>query len=319
MLVPEWTARKAHLPSCSVACVRRHFSSDTTKATSENDCIASTATDTDPLSDPPLPRVLFRAPSMKSNRINAEDALARSAAVQSCGLGLAFLGIAPFTPPSPFMVGLLLAAFQVQTVYTWQLRQVRINARRHIVEISDVSAEEGKDALSVVKIVCDGVTRRLHVSSQDSVEAARKSSRAKVGDIIKSPQKLGDIIKSGHFVSLDHKGGEKRDAEALETLLSSDVVITKENVEFEYFPSEVKLEADKMTTRLGDLKLSEIKQMDGAAARDVGTQFEKINLGAQLTAGIVGVGGTVLFVLARRQANAEFAEHTRGSPNKSDA
>lgn len=209
-----------------------------------------------------------------------ERSLGYSAAITGGGLGLGLLGVAPFAPPTPFMVGLLLAVLQVRVAHAWLSRQLRAQARRHVTELA-LAEPAAEGAAPVLQVRCDGgLSRTLRLAP--SPEGASK------------PQ-LAEVLRSGHtFVFLDAARGSSDDPEALDKVRNSECVITNEDVVVEPFPDESQEEANKMVQPLLSLTHEHLKKLGGKDSATPMASLADIERNAYLTGGVILAGGVVV-------------------------
>eukprot|EP00930_Biecheleria_cincta_P008773 TRINITY_DN110338_c0_g1_i1.p1 TRINITY_DN110338_c0_g1~~TRINITY_DN110338_c0_g1_i1.p1 ORF type:complete len:298 (-),score=49.98 TRINITY_DN110338_c0_g1_i1:129-1022(-) len=235
---------------------------------------------------PSGPRVLFTAPPMKKLASDTEGALSTSAICTAGGIGAALMGIAPFTPPNPFMIALLLSVVQVQFAHGWMLRQLWAQRRRHVLEV----VQEEKDGITFVTIRCDGgLTRELKLES---------------GPASGSTPSFADIATQGQsFMFLDRNLGEVQDAEALDALLQTEQGLASEELTTEPVSGESKEEAGKFVQKFTDLTREHLKSIAG---KDGGSPEQALNALIR-SSQIAGIGfllaGSTLGVMGRSSAD----------------
>jgi len=243
---------------------------------------------------PSGPRVLFTAPPVTKLAGDAEGALKTGSILSAGGLAAGLLGVAPFTPPNPFMIGLLLSVLQVQFAHGWMLRQLWAQQRRHVLEI--VEEQEGENGPTLITIKCDGgLTRKLRLTPRDS-----------------SPS-FADIVKEGRsFIFLDRKSGEAVDLEALEALLQSERGIQSEEVIMEPVSGESPEEAGKLVQKFKDLTSEHLTKIADKCADSPKSALEGLIRNAQLTGAGILFFGSALGISGRMAADKPPTESPQG-------
>mmetsp|Transcript_11309 Transcript_11309/g.20070 ORF Transcript_11309/g.20070 Transcript_11309/m.20070 type:complete len:290 (+) Transcript_11309:56-925(+) len=227
------------------------------------------------------PRQLFSAKPLTKLASDAESTLSVSAMCSAGGLGAALLGVAPFTPPNPFMIGLLISVVQVQLAHAWMLRQLFVQQRRHVLEV----IEEIKDGETVVTVKCDGgVTRHLKLDAD-----AASGSKPSLEDI---------ATKGSSFIFLDRKAGEVH--EALDTLLQSDRGVASEEVQVTSISGESEDESRTLVQKFTDLTREHLKKIDGKEGPPPREAIEGITRSAKLTGYVFLFGGSLLGAACRQ-------------------
>jgi len=235
-----------------------------------------------------LPRVLWKAPALAKEMQATEHMLGVSAMATGSGLGMALLGIAPFTPPNPFMFGLFLAVMQVRLAHIWMTRQMRAQVRRHVTELVQVEGSldaDSKEAL-VIRMTSDGgLVRTLHLVAPDGEE--------------KKPP-FSDVTSQGcTFVFFDRGQGKSDFKEALDAVLDSERVIQKEELEVTPFEEESQLEADKMVQRLTSLTREHLKGLKGKDEVAPAASLGQIRRSSQLSGAVILSAGVVIGIGGR--------------------
>lgn len=240
-----------------------------------------------PKAAPPQgPVVLFRARRLQKEFEATEYVLAASAVATGSGFGMALLGIAPFTPPNPFMVGLLLAIVQARLAHIWTTRQLRAQVRRHVTELGQVE----DSGVLVVSLHCDGgLKRKLRLSLPRAGE---------------SKPSFAEVMKQGRsFVFLDRKLGEVvAGEEALDALLNSERVIASEELSVTPFQEESQLEAEKVAQRLANLTQEHLKAMKGRDEVSALETLAQLRHHAQIIGGVILTSGLVICLGGRYAA-----------------
>eukprot|EP00747_Dinoflagellata_sp_TGD_P167330 gnl/TRDRNA2_/TRDRNA2_191510_c0_seq1.p1 gnl/TRDRNA2_/TRDRNA2_191510_c0~~gnl/TRDRNA2_/TRDRNA2_191510_c0_seq1.p1 ORF type:complete len:350 (-),score=78.02 gnl/TRDRNA2_/TRDRNA2_191510_c0_seq1:190-1239(-) len=234
----------------------------------------------------PYPQVLWKARTVDKEFKEAEDAIQISVAVTAGGMGAALLGIAPFTAPNPFMIGLLLAAVQVRLALTWQTRQLRAQARRHITSVTQTEGTR-------VVIECDGGVERSLRLATASVDASKPS--------------LGDLFKDGgNFLYLDNELREGGEETGLEELLHSDLIIAAEELTVKAMEEEPQQEAEKIVQRLATLNRQELESIAKRSGDNISPKasMAQVVRSSQMIAAAVLTGGCIMCVAGRAAASA---------------
>lgn len=236
------------------------------------------------------PVVLWKAPPLKNEFGMTEHLLRVSAVASGSGLGMALLGIAPFTAPNPFMVGLLLAVMQVRLTHIWGTRTLRAQTRRHVTEL--VQTIESDDVL--VTIQCDGgVIRKLRLRSPAGSE--------------KKPS-FADIMKQGRtYIFFDMDLG-KAEQPAFDELLSSKHVLVSEELLVTPFEEESKEEAEKMVQRLVALTHEDLKQIQGKDVVTPKRSLAGLRRSGQLLGGVVLTAGLLICLSGRYSADVQLSQ-----------
>jgi len=205
-------------------------------------------------------------------------------------MGLGLLGIAPFTPPNPYMLGLLLAVFQVRLGHTITNRWLRAHARRHVTEV--VLTEESVDADGVKTLVlsvqCDGgLSRSLRASS-----APAGSAQTLLADVLQH---------GGSLMCLDEALGSKTDPEAFDRVLSSGCSLVTEEFNVKPYPDESQEEANKVTQSVLSLTRDQLKGAQSGDSITPDASLSQIDRRTQWTAWAITLGGVVIFASGRYQ------------------
>lgn len=244
------------------------------------------------------PRELWRARPVQKEYREVEEVLGISALATGSGLGLALLGVAPFTPPNPFMAAILLTILQVRVAHAWTLRQLQAQARRHVtkVELMSGDVENSEEALSV-RISCDGgLTRTLALTAPSSSSA-------------KPP--VCDVMKNGvTFIFLDRELGDAKDEALLDAaLLQSDRVISSESITVQPFEGEGS-EDDALNTvqKLAALRKEDLARLATKEESSVPAQVSRLRGAAVMSGAIILTGGLVICLGGRHAADVTLRE-----------
>eukprot|EP00933_Yihiella_yeosuensis_P023405 TRINITY_DN18227_c0_g1_i1.p1 TRINITY_DN18227_c0_g1~~TRINITY_DN18227_c0_g1_i1.p1 ORF type:complete len:324 (-),score=50.42 TRINITY_DN18227_c0_g1_i1:89-1060(-) len=252
---------------------------------------------------PPVgPQTLFTAEAFPKLVKDCNGALQHGAMGSGGGLALGLLGIAPFTPPNPFMIGLLLAVLQVQFAHGYALRQLWLQQRRYVLEIvkEDIEPDEGQSRVTIVTIKCDGgLTRKIHLTPH----AASGPSPS-----------LADIVTKGKsFIVIDKAAGNVKDAEALDDLLQTDRGVLKEDLEVEPIGSESKEESGKLVQKFTELTREHLNNISGKEGPPPQEALGVLIRHSQLAGAGLLFGGLMLCV-GGRQAKIEVPPQSSQSP-----
>lgn len=257
--------------------------------------------------EPDLPRVLWRAPSLEDEVANAEGVLNISACRTGFGLVSSLLGIAPFTPPTPFMAALLLATLQTRLAHILLVKQLRAHARRQVVEVvqesGSISTDVGDDLVVTLRHG-GGVVRRLTLVTPGGSDDAEKPD---IAEVLKK-------CKPFAYVEAD-AGGEAPDEEAaaaFEQLIASGRVISAEEVDItpfsKSFDPESAAEAEKLTQRLDKLTSAHLKQNEGRCAEPPASSVARLEKSAAMCGHIVFASGFLVLVGGSYQYNTVATE-----------
>jgi len=248
--------------------------------------------------------VIWQSSTINPDFNETERILNVGAFATGSGLGFALLGVAPFTAPNPFMIGLLLAIVQVRLAHAFMVRQMRSQVRRHVETIEVVKGplvgENGEKVDSaVVKITCGGgLIRTLHLGPETSD---------------KRPP-LKDVLGNGKlWLYLDKSiGGEPSDATyKLDDFLNSELGIQKEEVRFtSLLPEENEALALATIQELPKMDAEQLKKLEGKEVPGPRAAFGTIQQGARVSTLFILVGGGVICVGGRYSADRALAEHS---------
>ncbi|CAL1165407.1 unnamed protein product [Cladocopium goreaui] len=231
----------------------------------------------------PAPVLLFRARSLENESRSVENAITFATVGMSGGMGFAFLGLAPLTSPNLFMIGLLLAIFQVQFGYSLITRQLYMQRRRWVMELY---RDEDKH---LVTVVCDANLKRVWTLGND----------AATGD---TPS-MQDIAEKGKmFFYLDREVGEVMDAEGLDALLADSKGIEEEKVEVKPVIGETEELSKRIVQSFSELTRTNLQQMAG---KDGGSPIQQLDV-LERAAKITGVSfmtmGLLFYVMGNWSA-----------------
>lgn len=227
--------------------------------------------------------LLFRARSLENESRSVENAITFATVGMSGGMGFAFLGLAPLTSPNLFMIGLLLAIFQVQFGYSLITRQLYMQRRRWVMELY---RDEDKH---LVTVVCDANLKRVWTLGND----------AATGD---TPS-MQDIAEKGKmFFYLDREVGEVMDAEGLDALLADSKGIEEEKVEVKPVIGETEELSKRIVQSFSELTRTNLQQMAG---KDGGSPIQQLDV-LERAAKITGVSfmtmGLLFYVMGNWSA-----------------
>eukprot|EP00928_Gymnodinium_smaydae_P021089 TRINITY_DN18200_c0_g1_i1.p1 TRINITY_DN18200_c0_g1~~TRINITY_DN18200_c0_g1_i1.p1 ORF type:complete len:374 (+),score=94.78 TRINITY_DN18200_c0_g1_i1:77-1198(+) len=231
------------------------------------------------------PRVLWKAKPLDAAFGEAENVVNRSAFVSAGGLGLALLGIAPYTAPTPFLFALVLSTLQVRIAHAWQIRQLRAHLRRHVLELTE-EFQPGEDEATTVLVRCSGGLSRTLTLGGPAVEG-------------KSRPPLADVLRLGDpFLHLDRGSGSAEDEEALAALWQSSRTIADEELDIKNFEDESDKEANRVVQGLSVLTVQDLEKLEKAGAEKHGTSpkasIRQIARASQMVAGVILVGGGMI-------------------------
>lgn len=217
--------------------------------------------------------------------------LGTSAFVSGCGLGMALLGVAPFTPPNPFMLGLVLAVLQVRLGHTWVTRQLYAQMRRNVLEVKQASGTVDGNVTLAVK--CDGgLLRTIHLTPASNSTAVKPA--------------FAELIQSGStFVYLDQSNGQTEAAEALNALLSSSHTVASEDLSIDPYPEEPKLDAEKIVQSLAKLTVTDLKKLPDKQPSPKAS-LAILRRRSQISAAVVATGGLVICLFGRYAAEQPY-------------
>jgi hypothetical protein len=237
-------------------------------------------------SDQQQSRQLWQAKALDQQFARAEKTVGQSAFVVGGGLGLALLGIAPFTAPLPFMTALLLATVQARMAHTWQTRQLRAHLRRHVEELHTEAAGSGEEPPPMLIAKCGGgLTRRIHLTDQGESDA-----RPSFADVISA---------GGNFIYFDKSLGSSESEDAFNAVLESRHVIGKEELDITTFDEESVDEAQKLVQRLSTLTASELSGLRNASPPPPTESMGQVEVTSQRLAAVILAGGTAIFLGGR--------------------
>lgn len=220
---------------------------------------------------------------------------------------MALLGIAPFTPPNPFMIAVLLAVMQVRVAHVWLTRMLRAQVRRHVTELEAevVESEAVPDSqqpvlLTKLRICCDGgLVRNLHLGKPKENE-----TRATVKDIFEKGQS---------FVFLDQKLGSVTDKQVLELILNSSLVVSHEELKVIAVDDESQEDTEKLVQKFTDLTTAYLKGTS-QSENSVFVQLEDMSRWAKASSLFFLSGGALLCIMGRRQAELKAGAFTDTAP-----
>jgi len=235
--------------------------------------------------EPVPPSTVWRSPSIMQEFQDAEATLTRAAAISYVGFGCAFLGIAPFSPPNPFMGGLLLASMNVLWTYGYQLRQIRVHLRRNVTEIQREVLAGNADGMRVT-VTCDGEL----VRTIDLVSGETRPTFA-------------SIVKARGFLHLDRTTGTCDESDLLDKVLESELIIEKETFTVAPVGEEAQEEADKIVTSLAALTTGDVETMASAQQLSAGQAIGQVAHLSQAFAGIILTGGMVIGIGGRMSSD----------------
>lgn len=241
---------------------------------------------------PQEPVVLFRGPSLEKDFARTEQLLTNGAICTGSGLGMSLLGIAPFTPPNPFMFGLLLAVLQTRLAHAWMSRQLRAQLRRNVTEIT--LKAEADDILLVTLTHAGGVVRQVRLR-----EASENDSKPSFREV------LSDGGKS--FTFIDVEAGEVLDEEAFENLMNSDRIITGEDITVKSMAEESEEQAKKDIQRLSALTKMHLEKIKGKEGHPPKGGMALVRRSAQLTGSVILTGGLLICVGGRYTAEKQLS------------
>jgi len=230
------------------------------------------------------PLILWKARSLARELEATEQMLAYSAAAAGGGLGLAFLGIAAFTPPLWYMGGMVLAVFQVRLGHTWLIRLMRAQSRRHVTELTWSQDSESNDATLSIKFD-GGLSRTLNLKSTAVAEDAQPPIKDMFGQGIS-------------FIYFDHKLGRSENKQAFDELLQSEHVLASENVSVKAFPDEAQNMAEKTVQHFLKLSRSHLETISKNDPSPRASLAQLVRF-AQSSAAILTLGGVVMFAAGR--------------------
>ncbi|CAE7421251.1 unnamed protein product [Symbiodinium pilosum] len=205
------------------------------------------------------------------------------------GVGSAFMGIAPFTSPNLYMIGLLLAIVQVHFGYAFMQKIYWTQRRRYVLEIE---REEDDSGVVKVAVKCDAkLTRRFRLTQE-----AASGQKPSLADI---------IAKGGIFMFVDKASSSIDQSEMLDELLKSDRGITEEQVKAESVMGETEEQSLRIVQKFADLTrehLDKIPEKDNTTSPQEGLQ--QLESSAQRVGAGFMVGGLLIWVLCDWSAQA---------------
>lgn len=250
---------------------------------------ASSAADDSAKQEAPAegPTVLWEAPMLTKPYEQTESLLGVSALASASGLGMALLGVAPFTAPNPFMFALLLAVIQVRLSHIWGSRMLRAQTRRHVTQVVQTIESD----VLLVAITCDGgLVRKLRLVAPAGNE--------------KKPS-FAEVIKEGKtYIFFDKEFGKGE--QALEELLLSDRVIASEEFTVTPLGEEDQGEADKVVQRLSTLSREDLKKIQGKDAVAPKKSLAQLRRSAQMLGSVILTAGLILCLGGRYSAEAQL-------------
>jgi len=232
------------------------------------------------------PLVLWKARSLAKELESTEQMLAYSAAAAGGGLGLAFLGIAAFTPPTWYMAGMMVATLQVRLGHTWLTRMMRAQSRRHVTEMTWSQHSNGTDVTLSIKFD-GGLSRTLDLTSTEVATDAQPPVK--------------DMFGHGtSFIYFDRKLGSSENSEVFEELLQSEHVLASESVNLKAYPDEAQDDAEKTIQRFEKLSRSHLEKISNSK-NDPSPHAGLMQLVrfAQSSAAVFSLGGVFMFLAGR--------------------
>jgi len=230
------------------------------------------------------PLILWKARSLARELEETEKMLAYLAAAASGGLGLAFLGIAAFTPPTWYMGGVVLAVFQMRLGHTWLIRLMRAQSRRHVTELTWSQDSKSNDVTLSIKFD-GGLLRTLNLTST----AVAKDVQPPIKDI------FGQGIS---FIYFDPKLGRSEHKQAFNELLQSEHVLAGEHVNVKAFPDEAQDDAEKTMQHFLKLSRSHLEKIRKNDPSPQASLAQLVRF-AQSAAAILSLSGVIMFAAGR--------------------
>mmetsp|Transcript_41376 Transcript_41376/g.81750 ORF Transcript_41376/g.81750 Transcript_41376/m.81750 type:complete len:357 (-) Transcript_41376:43-1113(-) len=259
-------------------------SAETTQASSADAASAADVPDVDQAPKLNEPLILWKAQSLAKEFEETEKLVAYSAAAVGGGMGLAFLGIAAFTPPNWFMGGVVLAVFQVRLGHTWMTRLMQAHARRHVTELTCTRDSNGNDVTLSIKFD-GGLSRTLNLTST----AVAKDAEPPIKDI---------FGQGASFIYFDHKLGRSENSQAFEELLQSEYVVASESVDVTPFSDEAQNDAEKTVQHFKKLSRSHLEKISKSDPSPQAALAQLVRF-AQSSAAVLTLGGAFMFVAGR--------------------
>lgn len=240
----------------------------------------------------PRPRVLWKAPGISPTFAESEHALTVSTGATAGGLGLALLGIAPFTPPNPFMAALVIAVLQVRLGHEWVWRQMKANLRRHVtlLTLEEGATDDSASTLVLTIEYSGGLSRKLHLSPATDDEGKPT---------------FKDVVQKGHaFLAFDQAIGSSDLQEELDAVLSSGHVIASESFSVEPIEEESQEEADRDIQRLSTLTKAELEKAGGKEGiLSPAKSLDAVARSSRILASVMLTGGTFICLSASTVGN----------------
>eukprot|EP00929_Paragymnodinium_shiwhaense_P051999 TRINITY_DN26081_c0_g1_i5.p1 TRINITY_DN26081_c0_g1~~TRINITY_DN26081_c0_g1_i5.p1 ORF type:complete len:325 (+),score=26.07 TRINITY_DN26081_c0_g1_i5:73-1047(+) len=192
-------------------------------------------------------KLIFKTFLLWPHFLDAKRKVDACAVIAGSGLGLALLGVAPYTAPTPFLLAVFLAVVQVRLTHAVQVRQLRAHLRRHVEALRVKPKGESSTELT---IVCSGaLVRVLHL-----VDAGRYDDH-------KPPIK--DILKHGaSWIAIGRApeyDDDYNDKERFQALFSSSKIVQEEELIIGCSDDESIKEAKKGIQRLDRLTREDIE------------------------------------------------------------
>lgn len=230
------------------------------------------------------PLTLWKARSLARELETTEQMLAYSAAAYGGGLGLAFLGIAAFTPPTWYMGGMVLAVLQVRLGHTWLTRMMRAHSRRHVTELTWSQDSNSNDVTLSIKFD-GGLSRTMTLTPT----AVAKDAQPPIKDI---------FGQGTSFIYFDHTLGRSENKEAFEELLQSDHVLASEDLNVTTFPDEAQDDAEKTVQRFLKLSRSHLEKISKNDPSPKASLAQILRF-AQSSGAVLTLGGVIVFIAGR--------------------
>lgn len=241
---------------------------------------------------PEGPVVLWEAKPLEKEFQITESLLNVSALASGSGLGMALLGIAPFTPPNPFMFGLLLAVVQVRLTHIWSTRLLRGHTRRHVTKLEQTITPDSY----LIAITCDGgLTRTLRLKEPASDDKKPKPTFAET------------IEQGSTYISFDKDLG-KAQLPAFNELMQSDRVIASEKIEVKPFEDESQEEAEKVVQRLSALSKEDLKKIQGKDGGAPKKSLASLRRSGQLLGSVILTSGLLICLSGRYSAEVQLSQ-----------
>lgn len=229
------------------------------------------------------PKLIWKAPPVAAEYNTAKTTVELSAAVTLGGLGFALLSMAPFTHPTTFSFGLVLGCINIQLLQTWNTRQLRSNIRRHVLELTQQSKDDGTLALD---ILCDGGMLRNVVLTAEKAEEGKPS--------------IGRILTSGEsLITMDKEKGSSDYPELLEALMSSDRGIKEEQLKLAPLGVETEAEVARLQVgmRMDGVTIEGLEKAEKQTTPPLKPTavFQQVSTVSQSVAAVVFGGGALLY------------------------